>query len=212
MDDLFDFEALEEEPVPDEPVDEDPGSSWQRSILRLLRDVVEAGVMALVLFILLQATVQNTVVEGQSMEPNLEDGQRLLVNKLAYRFGEPQRGDIVVIDSPRGTSEKLIKRIIGMPNETIELRQGHVYINGQMLKEFYHPDLGMRPFPTMRIPPGHYFLLGDNRDHSGDSRVWGPVSSELIVGRVWLSLWPPEKWDWYGWPLDAESPNAVAVQ
>lgn len=198
-DEQFDLQ----EPI-EELGDEEPGTSWGRALLRFLRDVVEAGLMAVILFVLLQATVQNTVVEGQSMEPNLADGQRLLVNKLAYRFGEPQRGDIVVIDSPRGTSEKLIKRIVGMPGEEIELRQGRVYIDGRLLEEFYHPRVGMRPYPPTVIAPDHYFLLGDNRDHSGDSRVWGPVHSEMIVGRAWLSLWPPERWDWYGWPADGE--------
>lgn len=196
-------EHFESEMPADESADEPSATPWYKPLLRLLRDIVEAGVMALVLFVLLQATVQNTVVEGQSMEPNLVDGQRLLVNKLAYRFGEPARGDIVVIKSPRGTQEKLIKRIVGLPGETIELRGGRVYINGRLIEEYYHPQLGMRPYPPTKIPPDHYFLLGDNRDHSGDSRVWGSVSSDLIVGRVWISLWPPDRWDWYGWPVHA---------
>ncbi|MFQ5855012.1 MAG: signal peptidase I [Anaerolineae bacterium] len=189
----------------DESIDEHTASPWYKPLLRLLRDIVEAGAMALFLFVLLQATVQNTVVEGQSMEPNLMDGQRLLVNKLAYRFGEPARGDIVVIKSPRGTREKLIKRIVGLPGEMIELRGGRVYINGRQIEEYYHPNVGMRPFPPTVIPPDHYFLLGDNRDHSGDSRVWGSVSNDLIIGRVWVSLWPPDRWDWYGWPANAGS-------
>jgi len=183
--------------------DEMPATPWHAHLRRFLRDVLEAGVMALVLFVLLQATVQNTVVEGQSMEPNLVSGQRLLVNKLAYRLGEPARGDIVVIDSPRGTSEKLIKRIVGLPGETVELRGGRVYINGQMIEETYHPAVGMRPYPPTIVPPGYYFLLGDNRDHSGDSRVWGSASRDLIVGRVLVSIWPPDRWNWYGWPARA---------
>lgn len=203
-------ERFELETPAEETVEEEPGTPWHKSLLRLVRDVVEAAAMAVILFVLLQATVQNTVVEGQSMEPNLEDGQRLLVNKLAYRFSEPARGDIVVIDSPRGTSEKLIKRIVGMPGETIELSRGRVYIDGELLEESYHPSIGMRPYPPTTIPANHYFLLGDNRDHSGDSRVWGAVSSKLLIGRVWVSVWPPERWDWYGWPLDGDL-ESVAV-
>ncbi|MFQ5341620.1 MAG: signal peptidase I [Anaerolineae bacterium] len=180
-----------------------PATPWHVHLRRLLRDVLEAGIMALVLFVLLQTTIQNTVVEGQSMEPNLISGQRLLVNKLAYRLGEPARGDIVVIDSPRGTSEKLIKRIVGLPGETVELRGGRVYINGQLIEETYHPAVGMRPYPPTIIPPGYYFLLGDNRDHSGDSRVWGSAPRDLIVGRVLVSIWPPDRWNWYGWPARA---------
>lgn len=196
-------EHFELEAPAEDLADEELATPWHKPLLRLLRDIVEAGVMALVLFVLLQATVQNTVVEGQSMEPNLESGQRLLVNKLAYRFDGPARGDIVVINSPRGTGEKLIKRIVGLPGETIELRGGRVYINGRLINEYYHPNLGMHSYPPTLISPGHYFLLGDNRDHSGDSRVWGTVSGDLIVGRVWISLWPPDRWDWYGWPVHA---------
>ena len=107
-------------------------------------------------------------------------------------------GDIVVIDSPRGTAEKLIKRIVGLPGETIEIRDGHVYINGQVLQESYNPTSAIRSYPTSLIPPYHYFLLGDNRDHSGDSRVWGSADKGLIVGRAWVSLWPPERWHWFG--------------
>jgi signal peptidase I len=195
----FEFETLAMDSV-----DQKPASPWYKPLLRLLRDVIEAGGMALILFVALQATVQNTVVEGQSMEPNLIDGQRLLVNKLAYRFGEPMRGDIVVINSPRGTSEKLIKRVVGLPGETIELRDGRVFINGQLLEEHYHPSVGMRPHPLTHIPPNHYFLLGDNRDHSGDSRVWGTISADFIVGQAWVSVWPPDRWDWYGWPVHAD--------
>lgn len=193
-------ERWELETPAEEAGDETPVTPWHSHLWRLLRDVVEAGVMALILFVLLQATIQNTVVEGQSMEPTLVSGQRLLVNKLAYRFSEPERGDIVVINSPRGTSEKLIKRIVGLPGETIELRGGRVYINGRLLAERYHPSVGMRPYPPTMIPPDHYFLLGDNRDHSGDSRIWGSVPRDLIVGPVWVSVWPPDRWSWYGWP------------
>jgi signal peptidase I len=201
---------VNDKPVEFESPDEDvqnevPVIPWYQPVLRLLRDIVEAGVMALILFVLLQATVQNTVVEGQSMEPNLVSGQRLLVNKLAYRFGEPARGDIVVINSPRGTSEKLIKRVVGLPGETIELRGGRVYINGRLLEEYYHPYVGMRPYPPTSIPPGHYFLLGDNRDHSGDSRVWGSIPRSMIVGRAMVSVWPPDRWGWYGWSAHASN-------
>lgn len=201
----FELERLAGEANHPESREESVTFSWRKPLLRILRDIVEAGVMALILFALLQATVQNTVVEGQSMEPNLEDGQRLLVSKLAYRFGDPDRGDIVVINSPRGTGEKLIKRVVGLPGELIELRNGRVYIDGQMIDESYHPYFGMRSYPPTLIPLAHYFLLGDNRDHSGDSRVWGSVSKNLIIGRAWISMWPPDRWDWYGWPVPADN-------
>jgi signal peptidase I len=95
-----------------------------------------------------------------------------------------------------------------MPGETIELRNGRVYIDNHLLEETYHPYLGMRSHPATQIPLDQYFLLGDNRDHSGDSRIWGSARKELIIGRVWVSLWPPERWDWYGWPWSSSEAQA----
>ncbi len=174
------------------------GTSWRSAIFQFVREVVEAVIIAVLLFALLQSTVQNTVVEGHSMEPNLADGQRLLVNKVAYWIGEPQRGDIVVIESPEGTGKKLIKRIIGLPGEAVEIRRGRVYIDGEPLLEPYHPYLGSRSYPPRRVGPDEYFVLGDNRDSSGDSRVWGTVSRDRLIGRAWISLWPPDRWGWFG--------------
>jgi signal peptidase I len=173
------------------------GASWRGAIFQFVREVVEAAILAVLLFVLLQSTVQNTVVEGHSMEPNLADGQRLLVNKVAYWIGEPQRGDIVVIESPEGSGKKLIKRIIGLPGETVEIRRGQVYIDGEPLQEPYHPYLGSRSHPPTRVGPDQYFVLGDNRDSSGDSRVWGAVSRDRLIGRAWISVWPPDRWGWF---------------
>jgi signal peptidase I len=179
----------DEVPVPQTP----QGRSWGRALLALLRDVFESVVLAVVLFFLLQNTVQNTVVEGSSMEPALVDGQRLLVNKLAYKFSSPQRGDIVVFHAPHEPGKDFIKRIIGLPGEKVEVRDGRVYINDQLLEESYLPRTGGYSWGPRVVGPDEYFVLGDNRGNSSDSHSWGMLPAKLIVGKAWISLWPPER-------------------
>lgn len=169
--------------------------SLGRTVLGLLRDIIESAVLAVILFLLIQSTVQSTIVEGYSMEPALLDGQRLLVNKLAYHFSSPQRGDIVVFHAPRGSEDKdLVKRIIGLPGEKVEVRRGRVYINDEFLQESYLPRTGTYSWGPRIVGPEEYFVLGDNRENSSDSHTWGMLPANLIVGKVWLSLWPPERW------------------
>ncbi len=176
-------------PAPQTP----PGRSWGRLLLGVLRDVLESVVLAVVLFLVLQNTVQNTVVEGSSMEPSLVDGQRLLVNKLAYRFSSPQRGDIVVFHAPHEPGKDFIKRIIGLPGEKVEVRDGRVYINDQLLEEDYLPRTAGYSWGPRIVGPDEYFVLGDNRGNSNDSHTWGMLPADLIVGKAWISLWPLER-------------------
>jgi len=125
------------------------------------------------------------------MEPNLHTDQRLVVEKVSYRFHGPRRGDIVVIRVPSQGEELLIKRVVGLPGETVEIRDGRVYIDGQLLDEPYASG-STRQGRTAQVvvPPLHVFVMGDNRDHSNDSRAFGPVPIDNIVGRAWLSYWP----------------------
>ena len=170
-----------------------------------LRDLIEAVVLAVVLFFALQYVVQNTVVEGSSMHPNFVNREHLLVNKLAYRRSEPMRGDVVVFRSDEPSGKEFIKRVIGLPGDTVELREGAVYIDGQPLAEPWLPIVDESDFPPYQVPLGHYFVLGDNRANSNDSRVFGTgygtqgfeehaVPEQLIVGKVWLSVWPMDTW------------------
>ena len=129
-----------------------------------------------------------------SMEPNLHTDQRLVVEKLSYRFHGPQRFDVVVLKLPCQGDELLIKRVIGLPGETVEVRGGKVYINGEPLEEpFLQQE--MRPGHDIRVvvPPLHVFVMGDNRNHSNDSRNFGTVPIDNLIGRAWLSYWPPEE-------------------
>ena len=126
------------------------------------------------------------------MEPNLHNNERLIIEKISYRFGEPQRGDIVVLRPPRRASVPLIKRVIGLPGDTVEIKSNQVYINGDPLMEDYldQPTLGTM-LPRL-VPEGHVLVLGDNRRASNDSRSFGMVPYEDIIGRAWLRYWPPD--------------------
>jgi len=167
------------------------GLSKRRKALRWLREVLETILPAvLIAFLINFFLAQATQVHGQSMEPTLHSDQRLVVEKVSYRFHGPRRGDIVVLESPQQSSELLIKRVIGLPGETVEIRQGRIYINGQELDEPYLERSTARPWGPIIVPPLHVFVLGDNRSFSNDSRAFGMVPIVNIVGRAWVSYWP----------------------
>jgi signal peptidase I len=127
------------------------------------------------------------------MEPSLHSDQRLVVEKVSYRFHGPQRFDVVILKLPSQGDELLIKRVVGLPGETVEIRDGQVYINGEPLVEsFINGDTRPGRNEHVIVPPLHVFVLGDNRNHSNDSRSFGPVPIENIVGRAWVSYWPPD--------------------
>jgi signal peptidase I len=169
----------------------------------LVRDVVEAVLLAVVLFLVLQFFVQNTVVEGQSMQPNFVDREHLLVSKLAYRMGEPKRGDVVVFRAPGTADKDYIKRVIGLPGETVELRSGVVHVDGAAIEEPWSPVPDTSDFGPYQVPSDHLFVLGDNRPNSNDSRVFGRLADtgltqpaiplDLVVGRAWVVLWPADR-------------------
>jgi signal peptidase I len=172
-----------------------PQPSAGRRIARFLREVLETVLPAILIALLINVFVgQATRVEGQSMEPNLYSDQRLVVEKLSYRFHGPQRFDIVVLKMPSQGEELLIKRVVGLPGETVEIKNGHVYINGEPLEEPYIEEMTQPGrHGKVTVPPLHVFVLGDNRDRSNDSRSFGPVAIDNLVGRAWLSYWPPDQ-------------------
>jgi signal peptidase I len=162
-----------------------------RIALRWLSEAVETFVPAVLIAILINVFLaQATRVYGQSMEPNLHTDQRLVVEKLSYNFHEPRRGDIVVLNVPQAGSGLLIKRVIGLPAEKVEIRDGKVYINEQPLEEPYLSTQSQRDMRATVVPPEHVFVLGDNRGFSNDSRSFGAVPLDNIVGRAWFSYWP----------------------
>lgn len=194
----------------------EPRSSRSKT---LIRELIETGLLALLVFLAVRASFQNFRVEGESMFPTLENGQYVIVNKLVYSevdmgrlsdfvpiidaeqgekryvFHGAQRGDIVVFHSPRDPSEDLIKRVIGLPGETIEILDGKVYVNDRLLEEPYITTPWSGNHPKILIPEDQYFVMGDNRNNSQDSRSpqVGLVHKDMIVGKVTLSYWPTDR-------------------
>jgi signal peptidase I len=204
--------------VVEEPVSPPVSSSHSSSggVRSFLWEMVQTVLLTLIIFLAVRAVVQNFKVEGASMEPTLHTGQYLLINKIGYArlegtpfafldhkgsdaadgylFGGPQRGDIVVFRAPVQPDKDFIKRVIALPGDTIEVRGGQVYVNDQLVDEPYIRDKAPYLVPRQTVPPDHYFVLGDNRPNSSDSHVWGLVPAENIIGRAWVSYWPPNLW------------------
>ncbi len=134
--------------------------------------------------------MQGFRVYGSCMEPNLCTGERLLGNKLLYHIHPPQRGDIIVFRYPRDPSKIYVKRVIGLPDETVCIRQGSVFVDGRRLRESYVKNIPHGDYALTRVRAGQLFVLGDNRDNSSDSRVWGTVPLDNVEGKVWLRYWP----------------------
>lgn len=164
-----------------------------RPVFGTVVDILETLLLSVVLFFLINAVSARIKIDGSSMEPNLHHGEFVIVSKLNYRFGEPERGDIVVFDFPRNITQEYIKRVIGLPGEHVEIREGKVYINGVLLSE---PYLQVSPEyeGEWDVPDETLFMLGDNRNNSSDSHNWGIVPSENLVGEALLVYWPPSSW------------------
>jgi len=161
-------------------------------------DVLEVVVFAIAFFLFLYLLVfQPHKIKGSSMDPNFKDAEYLLTDKITYRFKEPKRGDVVVFKAPGLDGEEFIKRIIGLPGEDISVKENKVYINNNVLIETYLPSdkytSGGTFLPEgniVEIPEGYYFVMGDNRQHSSDSRSWGLVPKKDISGKAWFVYWP----------------------
>ena len=166
-------------------------SNIGRLLLRALWDLVSTIVPAIVIALFINVFVaQAMVVQGPSMQPNLYYDQRVMVEKVTYRLIHgPRRGDVVIVDVP-GEEEPLIKRVVALSGETVEVRGGYVFINGQLLEEPWTTQQGGPNYASTLVPPLHVFVLGDNRGSSRDSRSFGPVSVDQLIGRAWLIYWP----------------------
>lgn len=171
-----------------EPIAE-PSTDWKRFAL----DILETLVLAVVLYFGINAVSARVRVDGFSMRPTLQDGEYILVNKLAYKLGQPQRGDIVVFIFPVNPEEDLIKRVIGLPGDTISVQGGVLSINGVAMNE---PYINAPPAyeGTWTVSPDELFVLGDNRNDSRDSHQWGLLPVGNVIGRAVLIYWPPKEW------------------
>ncbi len=137
--------------------------------------------------------VQPFIVQGASMEPNFHDREYLIINEIEYRLGDPERGEVVILKDPLNPQIYFIKRVIGLPGETVDVKKGRVFINDQELAEAYVEDFGIDTFDTVKLNDSEYYVMGDNRTNSFDSRRFGPVTRKSIIGRVWFRGWPWDK-------------------
>ena len=187
-------------------------------MVRVAREIAEAVTLAAIVFLLLQTTVRNFKVDGSSMDPTLVHGQYLLVNRLVYLNVEmgrlstiipfwnvevessrhaihpPRRGEIIVFEfpdkNPNNPRKDFVKRVVGLPGETIRIHHGEVLVDEQLLDEPYLDENGRSNSHEITLGEGEYYVLGDNRNHSSDSRAWGVVPKENVKGKVWMVYWP----------------------
>ena len=170
---------------------QDSISGW-----KVARELVATALVSLLAFFAIHSSVENFRVSGYSMHPTLVDGQHLIANKLIYSrfsFHPPYHGDIVIMVHPKDPSRDIVKRVIGLPGDIIEIEEGRVIRNGETLNESYVGNGDRSTREAVEVPPGSYFVLGDNRAASTDSRAWGFVADEHIIGRAWLSYWPSDR-------------------
>ena len=175
------------QPIPQTPAQE--RTDWKRFIL----DLFETVGLAVILFLVINTLSARVRVDGFSMLPTLQDGEFVLVNKLAYRLGSPARGDIIVFRSTTVADLDLVKRVIGLPGDKVEVRNGEVILNGQVLSEAYI-NAAPNYSGTWKVPDGCLFVLGDNRNDSSDSHQWSYLPQQNIIGKALLIYWPPPNW------------------
>ena len=160
-----------------------------------LWEMVDSIAIALILAFLIRTfIIQPFYIPSGSMYPNLQPNDKVLVNKFIYYFAEPKRGEIMVFHYPLDTKKDYIKRIVGLENGTVEVKDSQVYINGKVLNEPYLPQgLEYGNFGPFKVPAGNYFMMGDNRPDSQDSRYWGSLDKKLIIGKATIVFWPPKR-------------------
>lgn len=202
-----------------------PTEQSSANIRGVIREMLETAIFVLLIFLIVRGVMQNFKIEGQSMEPNLHSAQYILVNKIVffhfdinaplrllpgnaqidpkviYPFRRPHRGDVVVFEYPRDLSKDYIKRVIGVEGDVVEIRDGKVFVNNQLLDEGY-----LQGAPTIcriedrcarepvTVRPGTIFVMGDNRNNSSDSREWDELPLDRVIGQAWISYWPTEHW------------------
>ncbi len=158
----------------------------------MVREIIETLLLTFFVFWLVNGLIGRYRIDGNSMNPTLQNGQYLIINNITYMLEDPARGDIIVFEHPR-SSLNLIKRVIGLPGDTVEVREGTVFVNGEVLNE---PYIAAPPSysGSWDVPEDSYFVLGDNRNNSSDSHSWGYLEEDLLLGKALLIYWPPSDW------------------
>jgi len=182
-----------------------PSQEKRSGLMRFVLDILETLLLSLVLFAVINAISARIRVDGFSMEPTLKSGEFVIVNKLAYKLGNPILGDVIVFHYPRDPDQEYIKRVIGVPGDRIQISNGQVTINDVPIEE---PYIAAAPNyqSEWTVPEESLFVLGDNRNNSSDSHNWGPVPMENVIGKAFFVYWPPEKWG----SIDHASPASAA--
>jgi signal peptidase I len=158
------------------------------------KDIIEAVILAIILAAVIRIWLfEPFYIPSPSMEPALNTNDRIIVNKIAYKFHSPERRDIIVFQYPLDPERDFVKRVIALEGETIEVRDNYVYINGKRLEEPYIPEAMVSDFGPVRVPKDHLFVMGDNRNNSDDSRVWGALHTKYLIGKTVLKYWPPDR-------------------
>jgi signal peptidase I len=178
------------DPVPD--VDS-PVAEQKSGFFRFLVDILETLVLSVILFLGINAISARIRVDGSSMEPSLQSGEFVIVNRLAYKLGDPEYGDVVVFHFPGDPGQEYIKRVVGLSGDTVKVLDGAVYINDKPIDE---PYIAANPRyqGKWEVPSNHIFVLGDNRNNSSDSHNWGAVPMENVIGEAFFVYWPPTDW------------------
>ena len=174
--------------------DEGPEVQGKQPSSLIAREIIETFLLTLLIFWAVNTVTGRFRIEGSSMMPTMQEGEYILINKLAYYLDEPVRGDIIVLQYPRDPSRDFIKRIIGVPGDLVEIKDEIVYVNGNLLNEPYI-DTPPRYSGSWTVPPDQFFVLGDNRNNSSDSHTWGFLPDDHIVGRGWVVYWPVKEWE-----------------
>jgi signal peptidase I len=165
--------------------------------MKIFREVAITVLIAVAVFALLRLTVQSYTVVMSSMEPNFQQGECIMVNKVCYRSSAPQRGQVIIFDPPFDSPHPYIKRVIGLPGEIVEIKDGQVFINEIPIDEPYifpEPSQNNKDYGPEVLSDDEYFVLGDNRNNSNDSRAGWTVPRDNIIGRAWFVYWPPSRW------------------
>jgi signal peptidase I len=185
------LETTQPEIQPEIQTETDPREkeNWKRFTL----DILETVILAVVLYFGINAISARVRVDGLSMNPTLQNGEYILVSRVTYKIGQPQRGDIIIFGRPSDQRQDLIKRVIGLPGETVSVQNGEVKINGFALQE---PYIAQPPVYNGEwiVGKNELFVLGDNRNDSSDSHQWGLLPMENIIGKALLTYWPPPEW------------------
>lgn len=159
-----------------------------------MRELLETIVLTAIVFLAIRAVAQNYQVDGHSMDPTMHNSEFVIVLKAVYWFHPPQTGDIIVLQYPEDPSRNFIKRVIGTPGDVVAVRNGQVIVNGHALTEPYIAQAPAYTVAPLTVPPGKYWVLGDNRNDSNDSHIWGFLPANEVIGKAWVVYWPPSDW------------------